>query len=141
MKFARLENNTVVELIAFDPAGLFHESLVWVPCDDTTEAGDVFDGQGFSRPPPAPLTVADYTQAVQRHLDEAARARNYDNIVSACSYAAAPNLFQAEGLAYLEWRAACWATCYGVLGAVEQSLRSAPTIDELLGELPALVLP
>ena len=90
---------------------------------------------------PPPLTVADYTAAVQRHLDAAARAKNYDDIVSACSYAAAPNLFQTEALAFLSWRAAVWAAGYGILGAVEQQLRPAPTVAELIAELPVLVLP
>lgn len=143
--YARIENNTVAEVGTFDSIeGRFHPSLVWVECPAGTAEGDLYDGQGFSTPPapvPPPLTVSDYTNAVQRHLDAAAQAKNYDNIVSACSYAAAPNVFQAEGLAFLAWRAAVWAAGYGILGAVEQQLRPAPTIAELIAELPVLVLP
>lgn len=145
MKFARIQDGKIAEIGHFDSIeNRFHPSLVWVECPAEFSEGDLYDGQAFSHytpPTPPPLTVADYTNAVQQHLDIAARQRNYDNIVSACSYAAAPNIFQAEGIAYLNWRAAVWQTCYGVLGAVEQELRPAPTIAELIAELPALVLP
>jgi hypothetical protein len=79
--------------------------------------------------------------AVQAHLDAAANARGYDNIVSACSYAAAVNAFQSEGLAYLNWRAAVWQYCYSVLADVQAGNRVAPTASDLIAELPTLVLP
>jgi hypothetical protein len=81
------------------------------------------------------------TDAVQAHLDAAAQARGYDNIVSACSYAAAANAFQAEAVAYLNWRASVWQHCHLVLAAVQSGTRIAPTAAELITELPALVLP
>lgn len=135
--WARLENNIVRELVAFDPAGLFHPSLVWVECPADTAQGDHYDGAAFSKPVPPGPAQADYIAAVQSHLDTAARAKGYDNILSACSYASVPNLFQAESIAFLEWRSACWQTCHGVLVAVESQLRTQPTISELIGELPA----
>lgn len=81
------------------------------------------------------------TEAVQAHLDAAARAKGYDNIVSACSYAAASNAFQAEGIACLKWRAAVWQRCYQVLADVQAGTRTIPTSADLIAELPALVLP
>lgn len=80
-------------------------------------------------------------EAVQNNLEAAARGRGYDNIVSACSYAAAANSFQAEGIAYLNWRAAVWQHCYQVLADVQAGARAAPTAAELIAELPVLVLP
>lgn len=38
--------------------------------------------------PPQPLTIADYSSAIQAHLDATARARQYDNIHTAISYRA-----------------------------------------------------
>ena len=46
-------------------------------------------------------------QAVQNMLDSAAKAKGYDSILSACSYAAYPNPFQAEGQEFVAWRAWC----------------------------------
>jgi hypothetical protein len=90
---------------------------------------------------PAPLTAEDYVIAVQAHLDAAARYRNYDDIVSACSYAGAPNPFQAEAQAFITWRGKVWEKCYSIMDDVESGKRTAPTIAGLIAELPALVLP
>jgi hypothetical protein len=81
--------------------------------------------------------------AIQKMLDDAAKARGYDNIVTASSYASLPSgePFQAEGAEFNLWRAKCWAKAYEILAAVEAGLRAEPTIDELLAEMPALVLP
>lgn len=97
---------------------------------------------GLELLPPAPTTptVRAYTDAVQAHLDAAARAHHYDNIVSACSYAGAPNPFQAEGAAFVTWRGAVWASCYVTMADVQAGTRAAPTIAELIAELPALAL-
>lgn len=86
-------------------------------------------------------TVQQYADAVQAHLDAAAKTRNYDDIVSACSYAGAANPFQAEGIAFVAWRGDVWATCYEVMDEVQAGGRAAPTIAALIAELPALVLP
>ena len=79
------------------------------------------------------------TFAVQLHLDAKAREKGYDNIVSACSYAAVPNIFQAEGIAFINWRSDVWAHCYGVMQAVQDGIRSVPTEAELIAELPIYV--
>lgn len=81
------------------------------------------------------------TDAVQAHLDDAAQSRGYDNIVSACSYAGSANVFQAEGISFLNWRAAVWQHCYQVLAEVQAGVRATPSADDLIAELPALVLP
>ena len=75
-------------------------------------------------------------QAVQSHLDSKARERGYDNIVSACSYATSTGTFGTEGQAYVEWRDSVWTYCYNVLSQVQAGTRVAPTIDELIAELP-----
>ena len=75
--------------------------------------------------------------AVQNMLDSAAKAKGYDSILSACSYAAYPNPFQAEGQEFVAWRGAVWAKCYEILGEVEAGTRTAPTVPELLAEIAA----
>ena len=65
-------------------------------------------------------------QAVQAHLDATARARGYDNILSACSYAAAPNKFQRESRAFIVWRSACWDKAFQVQQEVGGGTRPAP---------------
>ena len=85
--------------------------------------------------------VEGFKSAIQNTLDEAARAKGYDDIISACSYAGYPNVFQAEAIAFGQWRATVWAYGYGELDKVIAGTRPVPTIAEILAELPSLVLP
>lgn len=95
--------------------------------------------------PPPPTTeqiIAQYTAGVQQHLDNFARTRNYDGILSAATYATSQvPKFKAEGQYAVEARDATWAKCYEILAAVEAGSRPMPTLDELLSELPKLVWP
>lgn len=81
--------------------------------------------------------------AVQAHLDAAAVAAGYDNIFSAVTYADEPAVpqFQAEGQALRAWRSLVWAQCYTLLGEWQAGLRAAMTPEEVIAELPALVMP
>lgn len=96
---------------------------------------------------PPPLTTEQITAAltasVQSHMDEQARSLNYDDIKTAVTYANEPAVpkFQAEGLVFREWRSLCWAHCYAMLDAVNAGERDIPTAEELIAELPPLVLP
>jgi len=94
-------------------------------------------------PPTAAQITAALTASIQAHMDSQARACGYDDIKSAVTYAAEPAVsqFQAEGLVFREWRSLCWAHCYAVLDAVNLGERAITTAEELIAELPALVLP
>jgi hypothetical protein len=87
-------------------------------------------------------TVADYTAAIQAMLDAEARTRNYDGILSLCSYAASTNPpFAAEGDAGLDWRDAVWSESYRLMALVQTGQMPQPTIPELLAMLPEMVWP
>lgn len=112
--------------------------------------GKIIGADGVGNPvlidPPAPTqeqVVASYSAAVQSHMDAAARAAGYDNINTVVSYAEEPAVakFQVVGAAFRAWRSLCWAYCYTQLDAVEAQERTQPTIEELITELPPLVLP
>lgn len=84
-----------------------------------------------------------FERAVQAHLDVSAKARGYDSIVTAVSYADEPAVatFQADGLAFRAWRSLVWDYCYAQLAAVKAGERAQPTEAEFIAELPALELP
>ena len=83
-----------------------------------------------------------YIDGVQAHMDGVAVARGYDNIFTLCTYAASTHpVFGAEGKIGLEWRDAVWSFCHVVLAAVASEKRTAPTLDELISELPAIAWP
>lgn len=94
-------------------------------------------------PPTAEQITAALTAAVHAHMDDQARALNYDDIKTAVTYADEPAVpkFQAEGLVFREWRSLCWAHCYATMDAVNLGERAIPTAEELIAELPPLVLP
>lgn len=96
---------------------------------------------------PAPPTIEQLQvllmQSVQTHMDAAAKALGYDNLLSAVSYADEPSVptFQAQGQAFRAWRSAVWAQCYVLLAEVQAETRPVPTAEELLALLPVLNLP
>lgn len=81
--------------------------------------------------------------AVQARLDDFARTRNYDGILSAATYATSTvPKFQAEGQYAVETRDATWAKLYEILAEVEAGTRPAPSgFEDIEPELPALAWP
>lgn len=80
---------------------------------------------------------------VQAHLDTAAKARGYDSIMTAVSYADEPVVakFQADGLAFRAWRSQVWAYAYQALADVDAGTRETPTLEAFIAELPPLEAP
>jgi hypothetical protein len=84
----------------------------------------------------------EFTGAIQTHLDAFAQTRNYDDILSAATYAASTvPKFQAEGQYAVEARDATWAKGYEILGEVLAGQRPMPALEEVLAELPPLAWP
>lgn len=83
--------------------------------------------------------VEDFEQAIQQELDADAQAKGYDNILSACAYAGAPNPFQAEAISFVTWRGNVWAYCYQELDKVQAGARPMPTVEKIISELPVRV--
>jgi hypothetical protein len=114
----------------------------WIADDGNAKIGGTWDGQQFLAPISPALAIQDYTAAVQRHLDAKATERNYDGILSVCTYATSgiPK-FAAEGKACVAWRDMVWEFCYQFLAEVQAGTREPPTIAELLALLPAMNWP
>lgn len=122
--------------------------LIWVDApDDATIETHIYDGVAVvpkpAPPPPTPeQVIAKYTALIQKRLDDFARTRGYDGILSACTYATSTiPQFKAEGQRCVELRDATWATAYEIMHAVESGARSMPTWAELEAELPQLGWP
>lgn len=87
-------------------------------------------------------TVAQYTAAIQAMLDDKAKERGYDNILSACTYATSTvPKFQAEGQACVNWRDAVWSGAYLLAASVENGNMQPPAIPALLSMLPTMEWP
>lgn len=79
----------------------------------------------------------------QKRLDTFARGRNYDGILSACTYATSktPN-FQTEGEYCVQARDATWVKLYQMLAEVHAGTRPMPTgFEAVEPELPVLQWP
>ena len=94
-------------------------------------------------PPPPPQQIIEAMRAaIQAHMDAAAQGYGYDDIKAAVTYADEPVVpkFQADGRAFRTWRSLVWAYAYAVLDEVQAGTRQQPTVEELLAELPELVI-
>lgn len=104
-------------------------------------------GGQVTPPAPQPLTPdqikAIIVQAAQERLDAFARTRNYDGILSACTYASDPDpVFAAEGQWCIAKRGATWATLYSILTEGQAGTRPIPTgFADIEAELPDLSWP
>lgn len=87
--------------------------------------------------------ISTITQATQDRLDAFARTRNYDNILSACTYATSKvTRFKAEGQYCVNARDATWAALYTFMEEVQGGTRAMPTsFSDVVSFLPTLEWP
>ena len=81
--------------------------------------------------------------ATQQRLDDFARTRNYDGILSACTYAtSAVPKFAAEGQYAVQARDATWAALYAFLSDVRAGTQPVPSgFEDVEPLLPPLAWP
>jgi hypothetical protein len=79
----------------------------------------------------------------QQRLDSFANTRNYDGILSLCTYATSTvTKFQAEGQYGVEARDATWAKLYEIMAEVQVGTRPMPTgFADIEADLPTLAWP
>ena len=143
-RYAIIEDGIVPNLV--EATAKFAKSQGWVACPQG-DVGWIWDGEQFVPPAPEPIPpdqlLAQIVQATQARLDAFAQERNYDGILSACSYATSTvPKFQAEGQYCVQARDATWAALYAILAQVETGERPLPAgYAELEAELPILAWP
>lgn len=85
-------------------------------------------------------TIQSIINAVQLRLDDFARSRNYDNILSACSYATSgiPK-FAGEGQYCVQARDNTWLALYKIMDEIRVGTRPMPiNIAAIESDLPVL---
>jgi hypothetical protein len=87
--------------------------------------------------------IAALTRQIQKRLDDFARTRNYDGILSVCTYATSSvPKFAAEGQYCVNARDATWAAAYAILAEVLEGQRPVPSsIADFETDLPDLTWP
>jgi len=88
-------------------------------------------------------TMQEIIQGTQQRLDTFAKTRNYDSILSACTYATSAVLkFKNEGQYCVNSRDATWSVLYTILAEVQAGTRPMPqSYAEIEPELPQLTWP
>lgn len=61
-KWARIENNIVVEITTEDPSGRFHEDILWESIPELVEVGYAKNGVDFVAPEPLPVPELDFPE-------------------------------------------------------------------------------
>lgn len=117
-------------------------SMLPAGCVEITDAQAAVIRAAQNAKTPAQLEQ-EFTIAIQKRLDDFARTRNYDGIMSACTYAASTVVkFKAEGQACVNLRDATWSAAYTILAQVQAGTRPMPaSISDIQADLPVLVWP
>jgi hypothetical protein len=98
--------------------------------------------------------IASVQTEIQAALDTMAQSHGYDDIKSACAYAAPaavvastdPNFalcekFRLEGNALQIWMSLTWAACYAYLATVNAGTNPMPTPAQAVAMIPAFTWP
>lgn len=85
----------------------------------------------------------DIVERAQKRLDDFAKTRGYDGILSLCSYVGSPTVkFATEGAYGVVIRDATWAKLHQILAEVTSGIRQPPAnFEEIELELPVLLWP
>lgn len=131
-------------LLVVDEPPQFDQStqrLEILPVDDW-ELGEGVAYRGYRVVDLPPPTVADYSAAIQDHMDRKAQEKQYDGIQTAVTYRDDPNpQFAAEGQALFVWRSQVWSTALALMEQMSQGGGPAPTIEQVIAMLPAFEWP
>lgn len=81
-----------------------------------------------------------FISEIQIHMDQTAREKGYDSILSACSYSnSLIPTFKEESDAASVWRDQVWAYCIDHLDRMQKGTRAIPTSPkEFIEELPKI---
>lgn len=90
---------------------------------------------------PSPAAEIEYVQALERHYDEVAQSRRYDNRLTCALRAGYPGPFHAEGYAFAMWMDQCNLRAYQIMAEVYAGDRPKPTIAETVAAMPIMEWP
>lgn len=101
----------------------------------------VVDGVVVSVTPPIDIKALfkSLEYVTQKHLDEFAKQKGYDNIISVCTYATSSNIARAlEGQKAVDNRDLVWDHYFSKLELYTQPNAVLPTVEEYIATLPVL---
>ena len=90
-------------------------------------------------PVPEPLTIADFSRAIDTHIEAKARELQYNSAAHLASYVASEKRLDwaAEARAFIDWRDDVWTYAIGELNKFESGTRPLPeSTESFIAELP-----
>jgi len=116
-------------------------SGVHVVCGvDTAQEAEALWTAAQTAPPT--VGVPEYVAAIDAHIERVAQEKAYSGAVGLASYVGSTvPQWQAEAQVFVAWRDAVWSYAYAQFALVQSGQRTAPTIDELIAELPVIAWP
>ncbi len=114
------------------------DALEWVGPGDKPSLAEI---EAVVVQPPGPA-VEDYKRAIEARVEAVAAEKDYSSAVSLASYVASTvPAWAAEAQAFVAWRDAVWAYALAELAKVLGGQRPAPSIEELIAEMPEIAWP
>ena len=133
MHYVYLTNNVVTDQCQIDPFSVFYQGyatqFIEAP-DEVTFGWYLKDGEWIAPAAPerTPEEIHDaIVQQTQQRLDDFAKTRGYDGILSLCTYATSTvPKFASEGQYGVTARDDTWAQLYAIMAEVEAGIRPMP---------------
>ncbi len=93
-------------------------------------------------PSPYAPAMEDYQAAIQSLVDDTARSMQFNDGVTLASYVASTREdWAGQAHAFVAWRDDVWQYAYSELAKVQGGVRTQPTVEAFLNELPEIVWP
>lgn len=137
MIHARLDENIVVEIIDCDDLdNCYHPDFVaqLVECDKSVSVGMMLNGKDFVNAVEQSSfsTVADQSLAIDAHINDCIKSRDFDDIGQVALCCADGNGYQVEALAVSAWVRKCWKKQEDI----KSGKRVFKSIDDAIKDLP-----
>lgn len=91
---------------------------------------------------PAPSTTEQFKaieRAIEQHMDAVAQADGWDTRWTCVARAGYVNPWQAKGIKFAQWMDACWVVAIQAQNDALAGLRTIPTPEQAVLELPVMV--
>lgn len=86
--------------------------------------------------------MKEYSRALQNHIDNVAREKDYENGFTCATYVNSSNpQWQAEAQTFVTWRDLCWEYALDIYEQVENELIQPPALEDFIANLPAIDWP
>ncbi len=109
------------------------------------------EGSGpLKRMVPVEVNIDDIITSVKSHfttngagfikalLDKGAQSKGYSDIITACSYASAPNPYQLESQAFVSWQGSVWDAFFKFVNTIDETNYNKIDIGSTLAGFPKL---